>query len=349
MTHGRRPVRAAVVSAGAWSQHSHLPTLLADPEVEVVAVSSPSAVIRDQINQGWPHLPTTADWRVALAASPDLVVVSSPAAAHEQMVVAALECGADVLVEKPFATDPQSARRMADAAERTGHALLVGFSWSSCQAIRAGADWVSEVGAIDHIEGRLVVNTRGLLTGGVDGGWGGEVGTTSSTYTDPRLSGGGAGMVSMSHLLSIMLWLTAERPVEVACVTYPVRPGLDLHLSLIARTSSGATMTISTLSGQPALEQPEWLIGLYGAGGDLRIDTAHDQAWFAPAQGPLREFTQPGAGRVDQHFPTRTALEVARGAAVPDALSARLGVEVVSVTDAAYRAAASRQWERVEA
>ena len=340
-------VRAAVLSAGAWSQHSHLPTLIADPAVEIIAVTSPDRRIREQISSRWPQLSVTDDTSSALAASPDLVVVSSPPATHEALVIAALESGAHVLVEKPFATEAAAAHRMADAAASLDRGLLVGFSWSSCPAIQTGQAWASEVGRVDHIEGRLVVNTRDLMTGGLDGGWGGSVATTTSTYTDPALSGGGVGMVSMSHLLSIMFWISDERPVEVACVTYPVRPGLDLHMSLLARTASGATMTIDTLSGQPGMGSPEWLLGLYGSGGDLRIDTANERTRFCPAAGEAREHHQKGAGLVDQHLPTRTAVAVARGAPVPVALSAHLGVEVVAATDAAYRAAASGRWEPV--
>lgn len=340
-------VTAAVLSAGSWSQHSHLPTLLADPAVDVVAVTSPDHRIREQIGSRWPHLTVTDDPAVALAASPDLVIVSSPPATHEGLVTAALESGAHVLVEKPFATETAAARRMVEAAKVRNRSLLVGFSWSSCPAIQTGYAWASDVGRVDHIEGRLVVNTRGLMTGSVEGGWGGPVATTTSTYTDPALSGGGVGMVSMAHLLSIVFWICDERPAEVACVTYPVGPGLDLHMSLIARTPSGATMTINTLSGQAAMDRPEWLLGLYGDGGDLRVDTTNDRTWFCSADGERRERQQPGAGMVDQHLPTRTAVAVARGAPVPAALSAQLGAEVVAVTHAAYRAASSGRWERV--
>ena len=341
------PVRAAVLSAGAWSQHSHLPTLLTDPDVDIIGVSSPSNSIRQQIRQQWPHLPISSDWTVPLAASPDLVIVSSPPTAHEEMVMAALRGGAHVLVEKPFAPDRASAQRMADTAAATRRALLVGYSWSNCPAIRAGSGWVDSLGTIDHVEARLVVNTPALLTASADGGWGGQVPTTPSTYTDPRLSGGGAGMVNMSHLLAILLWLTHESVVEVSAATYPAAHPLDLHLSFIARTVTGARMTVNTVSGQPQLDRPEWLIGLYGPGGDLRIDTAHDTAWFASADGALHHFTEPDAGRVDQHYPTRTALDVARGGDVPAALNAGLAVDVAAVTDAAYRSAATRRWEPV--
>src|SRR5215203_4897722 len=95
-------IKAAVLSAGAWSQSSHLPALKGDKRVELVALSSPNAEMAAMLGRQFDtrHF---ADWRDALALRPDIVVVSSPPVAHEEQVIAALEAGAHVLVEKPFA------------------------------------------------------------------------------------------------------------------------------------------------------------------------------------------------------------------------------------------------------
>lgn len=63
----------------------------------------------------------------ALLALPgiDLVVVSSPDAAHAQHAVAALRAGKHVLVDKPFATSLADARHVAAEAEAAGRTLTV--------------------------------------------------------------------------------------------------------------------------------------------------------------------------------------------------------------------------------
>ncbi|MFF2631689.1 Gfo/Idh/MocA family protein [Microbacterium sp. NPDC058021] len=57
------------------------------------------------------------------------VIVTSPDWTHADIVVAALEAGADVVVEKPLTTTEEGVRRIADAAERTGRQVIVTFNY----------------------------------------------------------------------------------------------------------------------------------------------------------------------------------------------------------------------------
>jgi len=57
------------------------------------------------------------------------VIVTSPDVTHAGYVVAALEAGADAVVEKPLTTSEEGVRRIADAAERTGHSVIVTFNY----------------------------------------------------------------------------------------------------------------------------------------------------------------------------------------------------------------------------
>lgn len=59
----------------------------------------------------------------------DRVVVTSVDRFHADHVVRALEAGADVIVEKPLTIDAPSARRIREAAERTGREVLVTFNY----------------------------------------------------------------------------------------------------------------------------------------------------------------------------------------------------------------------------
>jgi len=59
----------------------------------------------------------------------DRVIVTSPDWTHADIVVAALEAGADVIVEKPLTTNEEGVRRIVDAAERTGRSVTVTFNY----------------------------------------------------------------------------------------------------------------------------------------------------------------------------------------------------------------------------
>ena len=57
----------------------------------------------------------------------DAVHVCTPNRSHSEITVAALEAGKNVLCEKPMAKTAAEARRMVEAAERTGKKLCIGY------------------------------------------------------------------------------------------------------------------------------------------------------------------------------------------------------------------------------
>ncbi|MBP2437634.1 Gfo/Idh/MocA family protein [Microbacterium amylolyticum] len=59
----------------------------------------------------------------------DRVIVTTPDVTHAHYVVAALEAGADAIVEKPLTTTADGLRSIADAAERTGRSVTVTFNY----------------------------------------------------------------------------------------------------------------------------------------------------------------------------------------------------------------------------
>jgi predicted dehydrogenase len=62
-------------------------------------------------------------------AAPDLVIVCSRDDTHAEIAIAALEAGADVLVEKPMATTAEGCRAILDAERRTGRRVDVAFNY----------------------------------------------------------------------------------------------------------------------------------------------------------------------------------------------------------------------------
>ena len=60
---------------------------------------------------------------------PDLVIVCTRDSNHDDIIVAALEAGADVITEKPMTTTPEKIRRIRDAEKRTGRRVDVSFNY----------------------------------------------------------------------------------------------------------------------------------------------------------------------------------------------------------------------------
>lgn len=337
-----QPIRAVVLSAGAWSQSSHLPALKGDPDVEVLALSSPNAETARSLAATFAVPAALTDWREALALKPDIAVVSSPPIAHEEQVIAALDAGAHVLVEKPFALNGATAARMRDAATRNGRSLLVGFGWPAAPIFALSRALIEggEIGTVEHMTMHLAVNVRALLGGSTDGGWGGTAESSTSTYTDPRVSAGGATAVSMSHQLGLIEWLAGEPIVAVNASTFPAGVPIDLHASVNADFAGGGSAAISTASTHPYLARPQWHMALYGSRGQLWLDSVADYLRLVRANGEVVEYRGAEAsGLYDPGAPTKALINRARGAPVPAGLTAELAAHVVAVTDAIYESA----------
>lgn len=341
----QRSIRAAVLSAGAWSRSAHLPTLVADPGVDLVAITSPRQETVDDLAAEFGVAHSFTDFRQALELQPDVVVVSSPPAFHVEQVCAALDAGAHVLVEKPFALNAADARTMHECAGRNDRQLLVGFGWSATPVFRFARQQVADghVGQLEQLTMHLAVNTRALLGGSSDGGWGGATQSRPGTYTDPAISGGGSTAVSMSHQLGLVCWITGQQVERLTAATYPIAAQQDLHSAVLLEFAGSGAGVISSASTQPYLPTPQWHLALYGSGGQLWVDTIKGEGRWVAANGAVTELSPELAdGSYDAGAPTRALIDCARGSLAPDGMSSELAVQVQTITDAIYRSARER-------
>jgi predicted dehydrogenase len=113
----------AVVGAGQFGKN-HCRVVHESPRAELCAVVDVDGT-RAAAAAALYQAEALIDFR-ALAGKVDAAVVAVPTTAHEEVAVALLDAGIDVLVEKPIAPDMESAGRMVDAAARRGRILQVG-------------------------------------------------------------------------------------------------------------------------------------------------------------------------------------------------------------------------------
>ncbi|WP_171906913.1 Gfo/Idh/MocA family protein [Jiangella alba] len=331
-----------MLSAGAWSRSAHLPALTSDPEVELLAVTSPRRATAEGLAAEFGARHALTDWRDALDLRPDVTVVSSPPVAHVDQVTAALSAGSHVLVEKPFALNRDDAATMCAAAEAAGRRLLVGYGWSATPVFRHARACVESgrLGPLEQLTMQLAVNTRALLHGGSDGGWAGAGASEPATYTDPAVSGGGSAAVSMSHQLGLACWITGQRVARLAAFTTPPRSRTDLHTSVAVEFAGSGSGVLSASSTQPFPQPPQWRLAMYGRDGQLDVETVRNAARWISADGVVTELPpELAAGRYDAGAPTKALIRCARGAPPPEGMAHQLAHHVVAVTDAIYESA----------
>ncbi len=116
-------IGVGLIGYGLGGRAFHAPYVRATPGLALNAVVSRD---RGKVHADLPETRVVPSVE-ALLAEPDidLVIVSSPDALHADHAVAALNAGKHVLVDKPFATTLADARRIVEASEAAGRLLTV--------------------------------------------------------------------------------------------------------------------------------------------------------------------------------------------------------------------------------
>jgi predicted dehydrogenase len=132
------------------------------------------------------------------------VVLAVPNGLHGPLAMQALEAGLDVFIEKPMAPTYRTALEIAELARRAGRLLFVS------QLYRERTRMLPAIVAerLGHVEW---VRAQWLRTDGIP---------VRPTFIQKELSGGGAGMDLIPHLLSVVLpALGMPKPVRVSART----------------------------------------------------------------------------------------------------------------------------------
>src|SRR5689334_5713885 len=123
-------LRIGIVGCGGTAKGKHLPSLSRLSNVEIVAFCDiiPERASECAAEYGTKDAKTYTDYKKLLAdKSIDVVHVLTPNDSHADITVASLESGKHTLSEKPMAKRAKDARRMVEAAKKTGKKLTIGY------------------------------------------------------------------------------------------------------------------------------------------------------------------------------------------------------------------------------
>lgn len=160
--------RYALVGVGSRAQ-MYLDAI-ADPHAdsaELVAWSDPNPGRLDWSLARVPALGTPARFEAADLAEVvrtqriDRVIVTSPDVTHARYIVAALDAGADVVVEKPLTTSEEGVRSIAEAVARTGRSVTVTFNYRYAPRNTALKQLIAsgEIGRVTSVHFEWVLDT----------------------------------------------------------------------------------------------------------------------------------------------------------------------------------------------
>lgn len=192
-----RKVKVAIIGCGGIATGKHLPSLQRLEQAQLVAFCD---IYREQAEKvasqyGTPDAKVYTDYVELLADETiDVVHVCTANDTHADISVAALEAGKHVMCEKPMAKTAADARRMLEAAQRSGKKLTIGYNnrFRSDSLLLKRMCEAGELGEIYSAKAHAV-RRRGVPTWGV--------------FLDEEKQGGGPLIDIGTHALDLTLWL----------------------------------------------------------------------------------------------------------------------------------------------
>lgn len=123
-------LKIGIIGCGGIAGGKHMPSLQALGDVEMVAFCD---IVEERAQKaakeyGTPDAKVYTDYKALLAdKSIDIIHVLTPNRSHAEISIAALESGKHVMCEKPMARSAADARRMVEAAKKSGKKLTIGY------------------------------------------------------------------------------------------------------------------------------------------------------------------------------------------------------------------------------
>jgi predicted dehydrogenase len=123
-------LRVAVLGAGAWARHAHIPGWQRDPRCEVIAICDVDRSRAEAYAEDFGIPEASRDWQSVVARGDvDVVDIVTPSDTHYELACAALESGKHVLCEKPVAYDFRQTRAAAQMAHQKNLKTKLGFTF----------------------------------------------------------------------------------------------------------------------------------------------------------------------------------------------------------------------------
>ena len=345
-------VNIGVIGAGWWATLSHIPTLRANPNVEIVAVNRPDADGMEKVVASFPGVKPYFDAAEMLAKETlHGVVVASPHILHAEHAQLALSRGLPTLIEKPMATSAADARALLAAANANHTQIILPYGWNFRPIVETAHQLVKDgwVGEVRHVVAQMASALADLF--------GGEpmVETKDhlfrppvSTWADPKKSGG-YGWGQLTHGLGALFRIVDLDPAKVFAKTGLSPAGVDFYDAAVVEFSNGATMALSGSATVPKSRGYQIDIRVFGTEGMMLFDIERARVEVIRHDGKTHiADLGPNAGGYEQVAPITLLVDLARGRNVPNPADGVVGMRSSVLLDAMYRSARSGRMEDVQ-
>jgi predicted dehydrogenase len=203
-------LKLGVIGIGSIFKNAHVQAWLSHPDVEIHAVCDVNKENADAVARqyGIPHVYTNY-LDLIHNANIDIIDICTGVIYHSEIAIAALEAGKHVFCEKPDAINTEEARKMSDAAKKSGKVLMTMRN----NRFRATSHFLKNYITSGHMGDIYTGRCGWIRRRGIPGkgGW----------FTNKSLSGGGPLIDLGIHFIDLAVWLMGNpKPVSVFGATY---------------------------------------------------------------------------------------------------------------------------------
>ena len=237
------PIRTGIIGFGLSGRVFHAPFIATNPafSLDLVSTSSPERAAEATAHHPGVEIVDSAEALLARAGELDLVILASPAHAHLEQGIAALEAGAHLVIDKPFAPTLLDAKKLIAKAEETGKLL----------AVFHNRRWDGDFLTLKSLIAKGVLGDIHRFESTFER-WGGP---TRDRWQDKSTVEEGAGITFDlgSHLIDQALQLFGPAIVEQAELNIVREGGAsedDAFLSLLHTNGVRSHLTMSRVAGQ---------------------------------------------------------------------------------------------------
>lgn len=273
-----RKIRVGIIGAdsqASWAGASHVPALQSQSSLILAAVATRREESAKAAAEAFGVERWYADpYALINDETIDLVTVAVKVPAHRELVLAALKAKKAVYCESPLGATLAETEEMAAAAESLHTAI--GLQGRHNPAVRRAAELVASGKIGRLLSARVSATTFGF----------GPQSPSMYDYFNKAASGASFMTITTGHVLDVIEAVLGNI-TEVDARTELLWPKIEIvdtgeisnreipdHVDLIAKTASGAPVSVQILAGVPA-DEANFILEVRGSEGWLKITGNH--------------------------------------------------------------------------
>jgi predicted dehydrogenase len=285
----RSKLRGAISGFGEVAARAHLPGWRARDDIGIAVVHDPLSARRHEAIRLIKSVRVYDDLGLMLdGESPDFVDIASPPAYHAESVRAALNAGANVIVEKPLCIGLSEFDELAALAAKEARVLMCVHNWKYAPPY-AAAHSAIEAGRLGEIRFMSIDRLRTEPAGA--GGSGGQ-------WRASAASGGGILIDHGWHVFYLMQWLLGgDAPAAISAHLESPADGDAEHLADLRVAFSSGCIARAHLSWRAPVRRTSAVI--YGERGCIEIEG--DRVTLTNRKGAIEDLSVADAADDSYH------------------------------------------------